>query len=196
MFKVFASGGKLLICGNGGSASDAQHIVGELMKDFMIKRSSAASDAERLKELFPDGSGVFLAENLTRTLPAISLTGEHALDSAVANDVTADIVYAQQVYGLCESKDAVLGLSTSGNSANVVNAIKTAKLKNAASLAITGSSDSQLSKLCDVCLQLPSIETYRIQEFSLPVYHAICRMLEVYFFCNNSKALDRVYITF
>lgn len=182
LVKVFASGGKLMICGNGGSASDAQHIVGELMKDFAIRRGLDKTEADKLRSMFPDGSGEHLAQSLVEALPAISLSGEQALNSAVANDVAGDMVYAQQVYGLCEAKDAVLGLSTSGNSPNVVNAAKTAKLKGAVTLSITGQRDSQLSELCDVCVQFPSTETFRVQEFTLPVYHALCRMLEVCFF--------------
>lgn len=179
---VFASGGKLLICGNGGSASDAQHIVGELMKDFAVNRGLDKNVADQLRTMFPDGSGEHLAQTLVEAFPAISLSGEQSLNSAVINDVAADIVYSQQVYGLCGKNDALLALSTSGNSANVVNAAKVARLKGAVTLAITGQRDSQLSTLCDVCLKLPSAETYRVQEFTLPIYHTICRMLEVKFF--------------
>ncbi len=182
LVKVFAAGGKLLICGNGGSAADAQHIVGELMKDFAIRRGIAPEDGAKLRKLFPDGSGAYLSNNLARALPAISLCNEQALNSAIANDVDGDMVYAQQVYGLCSSADALLALSTSGNSLNVVNAVKTAKIKGAMTLVITGERESKLSSLCDMTLRLPTSETYRIQEYTLPIYHALCRMLELYFF--------------
>lgn len=185
LVKVFTSGGKLLICGNGGSASDAQHIVGELMKDFAIRRSLDKDSAEKLKTMFPDGSGEHLAKALVESLPAISLSGEHSLNSAVINDVAADIVFAQQVYGLCKPEDALLALSTSGNSTNVINAAKVAGLKGAATLAITGQRESHLSQLCDITLKLPASETYCIQELTLPVYHAICRMVEYEFFGGN-----------
>ncbi len=176
--KCFANGGKLLICGNGGSASDAQHIVGELMKDFAVRRGVKKSVADKFTTMFPDGSGSKLAEQLTEAMSAVSLSGECALETAMANDVGADMVYAQQVYGLCNTGDIVLGLSTSGNSGNVVNAIKTAAVKGGRSLAITGGRDSQLSEICDVTIKLPESETYLIQELTLPVYHTLCLMLE------------------
>ncbi len=179
---AFAAGGKLLVCGNGGSAADAQHIVGELMKDFAVRRGLPAADQARLRELFPDGSGEALAARLAGALPALSLVGEAALTSAMSNDVGAEFVFAQQVYGLCRPGDAVLLLSTSGQSLSVLHAARVARLKGAATLAITGSRPSPLAELCDVAVRLPAEETYRIQEYGVPVYHALCRMLELHFY--------------
>lgn len=173
-------GGKLLICGNGGSAADAQHIVGELMKGFLSKRE--LSDEQKLMFSRIDG-GEYIANNLQGALPAIALSAHDGLNTAFANDVAADLMYAQQVFAYASSSpDVLIALSTSGNSKNVVNAAKTASAMGIESIGITGESPSMLSELCTVCLRLPESETFKIQELTLPVYHALCAMAEATYF--------------
>ena len=179
---AFESGGKLLLCGNGGSAADADHIVGELMKGFLKRRPLPAEERALLDDT-PDMPAGF-ADRLQGALPALSLNTHGALLSAYANDVDASMVYAQQVWALGQGGDALLALSTSGNSRNVVNAVHAARAKGLRTLAITGEKESALSALCDVTLRLPSTETYRVQEYTLPVYHALCALLEAAFFAE------------
>lgn len=172
----FNSSGKILICGNGGSAADSEHIVGELMKGFLSPRKLSHREAA-LFDNIPNGE--YLASKLQGAVPAISLTGQAALTSALGNDVAADMIYAQQVWGYAKnSPDVLLALSTSGNSANVVNAVKTAKALGRKTVGITGSAESELSKLCTVCIRVPETETFKVQELTLPVYHSLCAMLE------------------
>ncbi len=168
---TYKNGGKVLVCGNGGSAADSEHIVGELMKGFMLKRT--VTD-ERIPENLKKG--------LQGALPAISLPSQSAILSAFINDVEPDMMYAQLVYGYAKENDLVIGLSTSGNSKNVVNAIEVAKCVGAKTLAMTGEKESKLSELCDVTIKVPEFETYRIQELHLPVYHYLCAEVEQYFF--------------
>lgn len=179
---TFASGGKLLLCGNGGSAADAEHITGELMKGFLKKRPLTASDRALLADTpgIPDG----FADRLQGALPALALNTHSALLSAYANDVDASMVYAQQVWALGQGGDALLALSTSGNSRNVVNAVHAARARGLHTLAITGSADSALSSLCNLTLRMPAAETYRVQEYTLPTYHALCALLEAAFFAE------------
>ena len=179
---AFELGGKLLLCGNGGSAADADHIVGELMKGFLKRRPLTAEERALLDDT-PDMPAGF-ADRLQGALPALSLNTHGALLSAYANDVDASMVYAQQVWALGQGGDALLALSTSGNSRNVVNAVHAARAKGLRTLAITGDKESALSALCDVTLRLPSTETYRVQEYTLPVYHALCALLEAAFFAE------------
>ena len=179
---AFELGGKLLLCGNGGSAADADHIVGELMKGFLKRRPLTAEERALLNDT-PDMPAGF-ADRLQGALPALSLNTHGALLSAYANDVDASMVYAQQVWALGQGGDALLALSTSGNSRNVVNAVHAARAKGLRTLAITGEKESALSALCDVTLRLPSAETYRVQEYTLPVYHALCALLEAAFFAE------------
>lgn len=179
---AFELGGKLLLCGNGGSAADADHIVGELMKGFLKRRPLTAEERALLDDT-PDMPAGF-ADRLQGALPALSLNTHGALLSAYANDVDASMVYAQQVWALGQGGDALLALSTSGNSRNVVNAVHAARAKGLRTLAITGEKESALSALCDVTLRLPSAETYRVQEYTLPVYHALCALLEAAFFAE------------
>ncbi len=179
--RCFTAGGKLLICGNGGSAADSEHIVGELMKGFLEKR--ALSVQERAQFVGLEGAET-LAERLQGALPAISLCAHSALGSAVANDTAGDMVFAQQVWGYGQAGDCLLALSTSGNSANIVNALQTAKAKGMATIGITGERASKTQALADICLCLPEEETYRVQELTLPSYHALCAMLEAHFFTS------------
>lgn len=164
------SGHKILICGNGGSSSDSDHIVGELMKAFCLPRTLP----EEEKKKFPPE----IALKLQKAIPAISLSAHSGLLTAIGNDVSFDMVYAQQVYGYGEEGDVLIGLSTSGNSLDVVNATYVAKGKGMKTISITGEKESKLSAISDITLRLPSTETYRIQEYTLPIYHLLCLMLE------------------
>lgn len=178
---TYRQGGKTLICGNGGSASDSEHIVGELMKGFMSRRPLPAAERSRFAELFPDEAD-FLADHLQGALPAISLVSHSALMTAYMNDVSAEMVFAQQVYGYGRSGDSLIGLSTSGNSANVVRAMQVAKMLGMTTIALTGQGGGKLGALCDVTIRVPWESTPDIQERHLPIYHALCRLLEEAFF--------------
>jgi D-sedoheptulose 7-phosphate isomerase len=179
--------GKLLICGNGGSGADAEHIVGELMKSFMLKRPIQTEQQAKLKALFPT-DGAYLAEHLQGALPAIALTGHLALSTAFLNDVAGDMVFAQQVYGYAQSVDVLLAISTSGNSKNVLNALKVAKALNLKTIGLTGQHGGQMNHLCDIVVRVPAGEVYVIQEYHLPVYHTLCRMLEAEFFAQPAQS--------
>lgn len=177
----YGNGGKLLVAGNGGSAADSEHIVGELMKGFKKPRKldghycSALVDAN--EEL-----GRILAENLQGSLPAIALDGHPALTTAYMNDCEPLLCFAQQVNGFGSNGDVFMGISTSGNSKNVLYAATVAKAKGMKVIGMTGCKDSKLSAMSDVCIQVPETETYKIQELHLPVYHCLCLMLEDKFF--------------
>lgn len=180
----YMNNAKVLICGNGGSAADAEHIVGELMKGFMLKRRLDSNSVERLKASYPE-DWRYLSDHLQGALPAISLVSHTALSSAYSNDVAAEMFFAQQVYGYGRQGDVLLGLSTSGNSKNVVNAIKVAKAFGIKCIGFTGENGGILGAICDVAIKVPSNETFRIQEYHLPVYHTLCAMLEETFFGLN-----------
>lgn len=182
----YQSQGKLLICGNGGSAADAEHIVGELMKSFMLKRPIRGEQQAKLKALFPT-DGDYLAAHLQGALPAIALTGQLALSTAFLNDVAADMVFAQQVYGYAQPADVLLAISTSGNSKNVLNALKVAQALDLKTIGLTGQNGGQMNHLCDVVIRVPANEVYVIQEYHLPVYHTLCRMLEAEFFLPSDE---------
>lgn len=179
----YSSGGKLLIAGNGGSAADSEHIVGELMKGFLKRRPVAEDFAEALKRV-DEGRGSLLAEKLQGGLPAIALTNHAALSSAFINDVDGLLTYAQQVNGYGKPGDVFLGISTSGNAENVVYAAVTAKARGMKVLALTGRDGGKLKHLSDAAVVVPEQETYRIQELQLPVYHALCVMLEERFYAE------------
>ena len=181
MLEAYNNKRKLLVCGNGGSASDSEHIVGELMKEFKLKRKVYADQAEAMKAIDPD-MGTTLAENLQGALPAICLTGHSSLTTAFMNDANADLVFAQQVNGYGKANDVFLGISTSGNSKNVCYAAITAKSKGLKVVGLTGAKESKLSNMADCCIRVPETETYKIQELHLPVYHCLCLMLEEHFF--------------
>ncbi len=178
-FEIFAecydNGGKILCCGNGGSAADCDHFVGELMKGFLKKRP--LSEAE--KAAFCDD---FIADSLQKGLPAISLCAHSALMTAFENDAVPTLVFAQQVYAYAKEYDALLCFSTSGNSENVVYAAKAAKAAKINVVSITGAKESKLSELSDICIRLPETETFKIQELTLPVYHCLAAMLEEKYF--------------
>lgn len=184
MQETYSCGGKFLVCGNGGSASDCEHIVGELMKGFMSKREIGTTDREKISSAYPEESDYF-CKALQRGIPAISLPSQIALISAYINDVSADMVYAQLVYGYGKPCDTVIGLSTSGNSANVVNAVKIAKAMGLKTIALTGERSSILESECDVTIKAPETETYKIQEYHLPIYHYLCAELEKFLMGNE-----------
>jgi D-sedoheptulose 7-phosphate isomerase len=173
--KCFAAGGRLYVCGNGGSAADALHIVGELAKSFVLKR---ALDADFRKRIDDDA----LLDNLQGALPAYALVENTALATAFANDVNAEYAFAQQVYAYAREGDCVLGISTSGNSKNVLHALDAAKGRRAVTIGLAGKSGGGMKAVCDCCVCVPETETYKIQELHLPGYHALCLMLERRFF--------------
>ena len=181
MEECYENGGKLLVAGNGGSAADAEHIVGELMKGFKMPRKLESAFAEKLivenSEL-----GSVLAENLQGALPAIALDGHLALSTAYMNDCEPLLCFAQQVNGYGKAGDIFLGISTSGNSKNVLFADTTAHAKGMKVIGLTGAKDSKLKDMSDVCIKAPQTETYMIQELHLPIYHCLCLMLEEKFF--------------
>ena len=182
----YKNGGKLLIAGNGGSAADAEHIVGELMKGFKNPRKPSEEFVKRLIDENEE-LGTVLAENLQGALPAIALDGHLALSTAYMNDCEPLLCFAQQVNGYGKEGDVFLGISTSGNSKNVLYAATTAHTKGMKVIGLTGAKDSKLAQMSDVCIKVPQTETYMIQELHLPVYHCLCLMLEEDFFGGESK---------
>lgn len=177
----FSNSGSLFLCGNGGSASDADHISGELMKGFLLKREISDDKKTELTGLFGE-EGKFIADHLQDGLPAVSLNGHPALSSAFANDVDPSMVFAQQLYVMGKPGDVVIGLSTSGNSDNILKCFKVAKYKNITSILLTGRDGGKGSELADISLIMPEMETYKIQELHLPVYHTMCIVIEDYFY--------------
>lgn len=171
LINTYKNGGKVLVCGNGGSAADSEHIVGELMKGFMLKRSVTDERIPRS-----------LVENLQGALPAISLVSQSGVLSAFINDVDPDMMYAQLVYGYGKENDLLICLSTSGNSKNCVNAAEVAKCIGMNVLSMTGAKPSKLSEISDCTVKVPEIETFKVQEYHLPVYHYLCAMTEKHFF--------------
>jgi D-sedoheptulose 7-phosphate isomerase len=167
--------GIVYLCGNGGSAADAEHIVGELMKAFEQRRPLPEADAAKLDD-------DYLRQHLQGALRAVSLNGHPSLASAIANDVAADMVFAQQVHGYGRTGDVLWAISTSGNATNVINALKVARARGLVTIGLTGASGGAMKEHCDVCIRVPEADTFKIQELHLPVYHALCRMLEARFF--------------
>ena len=183
MEECFENGGKLLIAGNGGSAADAEHIVGELMKSFKMPRKPNADFAKKLVAEDQE-MGTVLAENLQGALPAIALDGHPALSTAYMNDCEPLLCFAQQVNGYGKTGDVLLGISTSGNSENILYAAMTAHAKGLKVIGLTGAKNSKLEDISDICIKAPQTETYMIQELHLPIYHCLCLMLEDRFFGN------------
>lgn len=184
LVESYKNEGKLLIAGNGGSAADAEHIVGELMKGFKLPRKLNENFTDKLisenEEL-----GTVLAESLQGALPAIALDGHPALSTAYMNDCEPLLCFAQQANGYGKAGDVFLGISTSGNSKNILYAATTAHAKGMKVIGLTGAKDSKLTQMSDVCIKVPQTETYMIQELHLPVYHCLCLMLEDEFFGEN-----------
>ncbi|HSU79629.1 MAG TPA: SIS domain-containing protein, partial [Candidatus Angelobacter sp.] len=179
--ECYENDGKILLCGNGGSSSDCDHIVGELMKGFVKKRPVSEALRQEFINKYPE-DGKYLSDYLQGALPAISLTSQSALMTAFSNDVAADMVFAQQVYGYGREKDVLVALSTSGASKNVVQALKVADIIGMKKIGLTGRDGGQIKALCDTTIIVPWEETIHIQERHLPIYHALCLMLEEAFF--------------
>ncbi|GHV79747.1 phosphoheptose isomerase [Spirochaetia bacterium] len=179
--ETFEAGGKLLVAGNGGSAADADHIVGELMKGFIKKRPLSDTFIEKLRMVNPEHAE-YIGLNIQQGLPAIALSAHTALTTACINDMDGNIIYAQQVYGYGAAKDTFLGISTSGNAKNILFAMTTAKAKNMKTIALTGGTGGALANIADTAIIVPETETYKIQELHLPIYHALCLMIEDRFF--------------
>lgn len=179
--ECYSRGGKLLIAGNGGSSADAEHIVGELMKGF-VKRRELSDEWKAALEAADPEHGSALAAKLQGGLPAIALSGHPALSTAFLNDVDGDMIYAQQVWGYGTQGDVLLGISTSGNAKNIDYAVTAARAKGMKVIGLTGRDGGKLGARADAAVIVPEQETYRIQELHLPVYHALCLMLEERFF--------------
>lgn len=181
MEECYLNGGKLLIAGNGGSAADAEHIAGELMKRFKILRPVSSEYAEKLVAVDAE-RGAALAKNLECSLMAIPLVAHEALTTAYINDVDGLGVFAQQLFGYGRKGDVFLGISTSGNSKNVMNATVVARASDIKVIGLTGAKGGELAEVSDVAVKVPETETYMIQELHLPIYHCWCLMLEDRFF--------------
>lgn len=181
LIEAFESGRKLLVCGNGGSAADSEHIVGELMKGFLKPRRISETHQTRLQEN-PSERGGMIASKLQAALPAISLVSQTSLISAITNDTAGEMVFAQQVYGLGKPGDVLLGITTSGNSANVINAVVVAKTFGLKAIALTGRSGGAVAPMADVSIRVPADDVAEIQELHLPVYHWLCIAVEEKFF--------------
>ena len=171
IIETYKNNGKVLVCGNGGSAADCEHIVGELMKGFLCKREVCD---ERLSSE--------LKENLQGALPAISLCSQTGLMTAFNNDLDPDYVFAQQVYGYGRENDVLIAISTSGNSKNVLKAVEVANCIGVKTLALTGCCGGKIKDMATVTICVPSDETYKIQEYHLPIYHFLCGKVEEEFF--------------
>ena len=183
--EAYTHEGKLLVAGNGGSAADAEHIVGELMKGFENPRNLSSEYKEKLTSVNNE-LGKVLGENLQMALPTIALDGHVALTTAYMNDCEPLLCFAQQVNGYGKEGDVFLGISTSGNSKNILYAAVVAKAKGMKVVALTGAKDSKLSQIADVTIKAPETRTYRIQEYHLPIYHCLCLMLEERFFGDKN----------
>lgn len=177
----YEKGGKLLLAGNGGSAADSEHIVGELMKGFLLKRPIPDSKREDMKARCPELTSSVL-DKLQMGLPAISLTSINALNSAFANDVDPELMFAQSVFALGKAEDVLIAISTSGNAKNVAEAARVARAIGMKVIALTGRDGGALKKLSNVCVIAPECETFKIQELHLPIYHYICAAVEKNFF--------------
>ena len=175
---AYQNNNKLLVCGNGGSAADAEHIVGELMKGFMSKRELPENEKQKLIDVGGE-NGKKLADLLQIPLPAISLVASVSLATAFANDVAPELIFAQQVYGLGNENDILLGISTSGNAENVAYAMIAAKAKGLLTIGLTGKDGGKLKDLCDITIIVPENSTPDIQELHLPIYHYICKTVEL-----------------
>ena len=178
----YADGNKVITAGNGGSAADAEHIVGELMKGFLSKRLLDETTIGKIRENSRPNAADYLIKNLQMPLSAISLVNQVALGTAFANDQAADLVFAQQILGMGNNGDVFIAISTSGNSKNILYAVDIAKVKGLTTIALTGKSGGALKDMADILINVPEEETYKIQELHLPVYHALCIAVEEEFF--------------
>lgn len=179
MSDCYSIGGKVLICGNGGSAADAEHWAGELMKGFLKKRPLSAEIKQKFN---PE-----LAENLQGALPTIPLTGFLSLTTAFANDVNSDFLFAQMVWGLGKKNDILIGISTSGKSRNILYALQTASALEMKTIGLSGKDGGRMVDMVDICIKVPETEIHLVQEYHLPVYHCLCMMLEEKFFPETAR---------
>lgn len=179
MSDCYSTGGKVLICGNGGSAADAEHWAGELMKGFLKKRPLSAEIKQKFN---PE-----LAENLQGALPTIPLTGFLSLTTAFANDVNSDFLFAQMVWGLGKKNDILIGISTSGKSRNILYALQTASALEMKTIGLSGKDGGRMVDMVDICIKVPETEIHQVQEYHLPVYHCLCMMLEEIFFPETAR---------
>jgi D-sedoheptulose 7-phosphate isomerase len=177
MMDTYKSGAKIMVCGNGGSAADSEHIVGELMKGFLLMRHMDKATEQKFRDALGDDADEFV-DKLQGGIPAISLPSQSAVLSAFVNDVDPKLMYAQLVYGYAREGDLLIAISTSGNSKNAVAAAKVAKAMGIKSIALTGSRESELSRICTVSVRVPETETFKVQELHLPVYHYLCAAIE------------------
>lgn len=180
LIKCFEEGGKLLIAGNGGSCADSDHISGELLKSFCKKRTPSSDLINSLKSI-DEETGAYLSDKLQGSLPVIALTNNTALMTASLNDVDGNVMFAQQVNGYGKKGDIFLGISTSGNSKDIIYPTVLAKAKGLTTIALTGKNGGKLKGLADISIVVPLQETFMIQELHLPVYHALCLEVEEYF---------------
>lgn len=181
IIETYENGGKLLLCGNGGSAADADHLAGELMKGFEKNRPLNQEIKENLSKISAE-RGKLLAEKLQHGLPAISLTSHSAMVLAIANDIDYDSIFAQQVIGYGNANDVLIGFSCSGNSQNVIDAMITAKAKGLKTIAFTGKTGGRLKAFSDILINVPETNISRAQELHVPIYHTLCRIIEEHFF--------------
>lgn len=181
LISCYEKGNKVLVCGNGGSSSDSDHIVGELMKGFENKRELSQTFKNKLLAVEAN-RGKYLSEKLQQALPAISLSAHTALITAVANDTDPNLIFAQQVIGYGKPGDVLVGISSSGNSQNVIDALLTAKAKEMTVIGLTGESGGKMKAFCDYLIPVPEKNTAFVQEFHLPIYHSLCVIIENYFF--------------
>lgn len=186
LISCYEQGNKVLICGNGGSCSDSDHIVGELMKGFENTRPVGDILKNQLTEIAGE-RGTYLAAKLQQALPAISLTAHSALITALSNDIDASLIFAQQVVGYGNEGDVLIGISSSGNSQNVIDALIVAKAKRMTIIGLTGETGGKMKSFCDILINLPSKRTAFVQELHLPVYHTLCLMIENHFFGKNNS---------
>ena len=177
LLETYRAGGKILLCGNGGSAADCEHIAGELLKGFLSHRKMTGDTAAKFRASLGDDADEFI-EKLQGGIPAISLPSQAGVLTAYANDVDAEFMYAQLVYAYAKPDDALITISTSGNSKSCVRAAEAAKALGIKTIALTGAKESKLSALCDVTVRVPETETFKVQEYHLPVYHYLCAAME------------------
>ena len=180
MIDSYKAGGKLIVAGNGGSAADSDHITGELLKSFVKKRKPEEKFLAALSSIDSD-TGAYLSDKLQGSLPAVALTNNSALMTASLNDVDGNVLFAQQVMGFGKKEDVFLGISTSGNSKDVIYALVVAKALGVKTVALTGKSGGKCKEIADISIVVPQSETFKIQELHLPVYHALCLTIEEYF---------------
>ena len=183
LIACYDTGGKLLICGNGGSAADCEHIVGELMKGFCLPRSLSSADLDQLAKTCGDDTDL-LGKKLQYGLPALSLVSHSSLITAIANDLDSDMIFAQQIWGVGKTGDTLLAISTSGNSRNIVLAAKVARSKHITVIGLTGEGGGLLASHCDILIDVPSDNVARIQEMHIPIYHKICQSIEAHYFSH------------